>query len=195
MLSIGISGGIGSGKSLVCKIFEMNGIPIYYTDIRAKYLIDNSSHIRESLIEAFGSDVYYGSRLNKERFTEILFNNEQNRLLINSIVHPEVWKDQEIWMKDNKKFKYVITESALLFDTGFYQKFDYTICVCSPIEIRIQRLLCRDLFSKEQDIRKKINSQTSDDFKKGLANFIIENNEKISTVEQIYSLHNYLITL
>ncbi|MBK8805801.1 MAG: dephospho-CoA kinase [Bacteroidales bacterium] len=195
MLNIGLSGGIGSGKSLICKIFEMNGVPVYYTDNRAKFLIENSSKIKNTLIGAFGIDIYNNNGLNKEKLSELLFNNNQNRIVINSIVHPEVWKDQEIWQASQKNCRYVITESALLFDTGYYKKFDYTICVCSPIETRIVRLLQRDVLSNEVEIIKKIESQSTDDFKRGLANFIIENNEKVSTLEQIYSLHKHLITI
>lgn len=192
MLNVGISGGIGSGKSTVCKIFKGLQIPIYNTDSKAKELTNNSKRIRTELMRNFGSDIYQNNILNTSLLRKILFNDQHARTRINEIIHPEVWNDQKKWLSQFADEKYVLTESALLFDTGSYTLFNFTINVTAPLDDRIKRLMIRDKTTKEE-ILQKINAQKQEQTRCELANFIIYNDEKKSLIEQVYTIHNFLI--
>ena len=144
-MKICITGGIGSGKSYVCKCLKKRGIEVYDCDTAAKRLIQTSNTIRQQLIKLIGSDVYIGNQINKEVLTKFLLANNENNEAINNIIHPEVIKDFELsgleWM-----------ESAILFESGINKLVDYIIIVTAPEEVRIQRVMKRNNISREQNV-------------------------------------------
>ena len=157
MKIIGLTGGIGSGKTTISKEFIDNSIKVYNSDDRAKFLMINSKNIKNKLLDSFGSEIFSGGSLNKSYISKLIFNDSRSLNLINSIVHPEVLKDFIDW-KSNLNDKYIIYESALIFETGFYKRNDFNILVTSELNLRINRIVKRDKLDKEMVI-KKIQSQ------------------------------------
>ena len=179
MKNIGLTGGIGSGKTTVSKILIKNGIPVYDSDSRAKFLMNNSSDLKSSIIENFGLESYKNNNLNKKYISRVVFNNKLALKKINKIVHPFVYKDFLEWKK-KFFFKYVVFESALIFESGSYKKNDYNILVTSDLNERIKRVVKRDKVDKE-NVLIRINNQWKDEKKIPLADYII-NNDFISKI-------------
>lgn len=192
-LKVGITGGIGSGKSYISKVFKTLGVPFYDADKEAKALMNTSAIIRQGLIEAFGTSVYHDDGLlNRQWLANKVFNNEEQLALLNSIVHPAVIQHAVDWGKAQRTC-YSLKEAALLFESGSYKTLDYTILVTAPQDIRIRRVMLRDNTSREEVIS-RINKQMPDGDKMELADFIIVNDEKTSLLTQIYNIHLHLIS-
>ena len=135
MIKIGITGGIGSGKTTVCKIFEVLGIPIYYADDRAKELLESDKNVIKKVKNIFGDDVYNEQgKLDRHRVATIVFNFPETLAEYNAIIHPAVFQDAEKWMLRHTQHEYVIKEAALLFETGSYKMLDKIICVTAPVK-------------------------------------------------------------
>ncbi len=190
-LKIGITGGIGSGKTLVCEIFQTLGIPVYNSDSRAKSLMKNNPEVKKQLIDAFGNIYTSAGDLDKEKIAKIIFSDKSKLQIMNSIVHPAVEKDFEQWT-DSQEAPYVIKESALIFESGNYKKLDFTIEVFAPLEERISRTIARDKKSVEQ-IRKRINSQMDEKKKIAMADFIIINDKFTPILPQVLNLHKFFL--
>jgi len=173
---IGISGGIGSGKSFVCALLEERGYPVYYADSRAKFLMENDKKVRKQLIEAFGKEAFLNNTLNKPYIASLIFTDNSKRSVINSIVHPAVRDDFDEWVK-RQRAPLVFQESALIFDTGAYKRFDATILVIAPQELRVERIMERDNCSKDEAVA-RIQSQGNPDQHMNLAKFIVINDEQ-----------------
>ena len=179
MLKIGLTGGIGSGKSIVAKAFEMLGVPVYVSDIEAKRLMNSNEGVRNKLIVRFGDDVYDADGdLNRKRLADIIFNDPDALKDINAIVHPAVREDFKLWCKKYSHLAYVIQESAILFDTGLYRNFDKIITVSAEEEIRIQRVLKRDSSAREL-VQKRIANQLPDVDRIQKSDFVIYNNNEL----------------
>ncbi len=179
MLKIGLTGGIGSGKSIVAKAFEMLGIPVYVSDVEAKRLMNTNEIVQKQLIVRFGEDVYESNgTLNRKRLADIIFNDSKALKDINSIVHPAVRKDFKLWCDKHASLSYVIQESAILFDTGLYRNFDKIITVSAEEEIRIQRVLKRDSSVLEL-VQKRIANQLPDEERIQKSDFVIYNNDEL----------------
>ncbi len=148
MLKVGITGGIGSGKSTVSKIFEVLGIPLYYADTAAKYLMDNDAMLQQALQKEFGSEIYKEEKLDRAYLASIVFNNPAKLDALNAIVHPATIADAERWMQQQNT-SYAIKEAALIFESGAQKKLDYVIGVYAPTAMRIRRVMARDNISKE----------------------------------------------
>lgn len=191
MIKIGITGGIGSGKTYICEKFKKLGIKVYNADENAKKLININQIIRTKLIDNFGDKIYINSKLNKEKLSEIIFNNPEKLKIVNSIVHPEVNKDFELWCNKNISEKIIIKEAAILFESDSYKNVDKIISVISPIELRIKRILLREK-TTENEIYKKINNQISDIEKIKKSDFIIYNDNIINLDNQIIKIFNIL---
>lgn len=191
MIKIGITGGIGSGKTYICEKFKKLGIKVYNADKNAKKLININQIIRTKLIDNFGDKIYINSKLNKEKLSEIIFNNPEKLKIVNSIVHPEVNKDFELWCNKNISEKIIIKEAAILFESDSYKNVDKIISVISPIELRIKRILLREK-TTESEIYKKINNQISDIEKIKKSDFIIYNDNIINLDNQIIKIFNIL---
>ncbi len=192
MKNIGLSGGIGSGKSTVSKILTNNGIPVYDSDSRAKLLMNSSVELKDMIINHFGIDSYINNKLNKKYISEVIFNNQTEISKINSLVHPFVFKDFNNWKKHFFS-NYVIFESALIFETGSYKKNDFNILVVSDIKERIKRVIKRDSV-EEKDVLIRIKNQWSDKIKIPLTDYVIENisfqETKIKVKKMIEELNN-----
>lgn len=187
MIKLGITGGIGSGKSIVSRILNAFNIPIYIADNEAKRLMVEDSFIRESLIDLLGSEVYLKNQLNKKRVADFLFDNPENALIINNIVHPQVKRDFLMWCNTNSMFPVVGIESAILFDAKFHNLIDYSILVYAPQKVRIERAIKRDNSTLEL-ITKRIAAQSSDSEFMDLVDYLILNDSKTALLPQIIEL-------
>ena len=181
MKHIGLTGGIGSGKTTVSKILVKNGIPVYDSDSNAKLIMNSSSQIKKLIINHFGKLAYTNNKLNNKYISKIIFNNPVEMNKINSLIHPFVYDNFNKW-KNNFSSKYVIFESAIIFETGSYQKFDFNIIVLSDLEKRIKRVKERDFLS-EDDVLSRIKSQWIDDKKIRFADYVIKNNKSFKFLE------------
>ena len=186
MLKIGLTGGIGSGKTKVSKIFSEKGFKIFNSDEIAKMIIRNDNSVKNSIINFFGANSYIGENLNSKYISEIVYNEKDKLNYLNSIVHPKVFYQFEKFMKSNLNSK-ILVESAILFESNFYKMLDDNILLISPKAQRIDRIIKRDNI-KRSDIEKIMKVQWSDKKKISLATFVIENINFSETSIQILSL-------
>lgn len=189
-LQVGITGGIGSGKSLVCKVFSLLGAPVYDADSRAKAIMTTDGILIKQIKKEFGDLAYNtDSSLNRSYLSEQIFRNPQQREKLNALVHPLVALDTERWVEQQKGKAYVIREAALMFESGSYKKLDASIVVTAPAWLRMKRVLQRDPQRSEEAVRKIIEAQLPEEESKKRANFIIENDETQLVLPQIIKLH------
>ena len=190
MKKIGITGGIGSGKSVVGQILEAMHFPVYYSDQQSKILVDTDLIIREELIKLLGTKVYLDGKLNRPFLTQQLFSNDDLRLKINQIIHPKVREAFTNWV-NKQSSNLVFNEAAILFETGAYQLMDYNILVTAPLELKIDRVLKRDNITINE-IQERISKQWSDEEKIPLADFVIVNDEVKPLLKQVEAVLNAL---
>jgi len=195
ILVVGLTGGIGSGKSTVAKLFEQLNVPVYYTDDEAKQLMINSKIIRRKLIKKFGDEVYKNDKLNKPFLANLIFTNKENLNFVNSVVHPKVNQHFKRWVKRQDKrgkYNYVIQENAILFENGNDVFCDYIIAVTAPTNLKIDRVVKRDHTTKEK-VFERMNNQWSDTLKIEKSNFVIENIDLEKTKETVLKIHKSLL--
>lgn len=193
MLKIGLTGGIGSGKSYIADIFRHLNISVYVADTRTKELYVESKELKSKMIDAFGKNVYSQSGyINTTYLKELIYNDHEKYKQVNAIVHPIVINDFYKWCEDKKDEKYIIKESAILFETGLYRKLDKTILIIAPEELRLKRIQKRDIDLVEE-IKKKIKAQWTDDAKLKFADYLINNDENSLLLSQVLSIHNKLL--
>ena len=186
MITIGITGGIGSGKSTVSKVLTAMGYPVYVADDESKRLTETCPQIKEGLIKLVGKDLFAGGVLNKKMLAGKIFNNKEKLQVVNNLIHPIVMKDFAEW-KEKQSSPIVFIETAILFETPFHALVDKKITVVSPLALRIKRVLQRDNVS-EQEIKNRINNQLSDEEKKRRSDFVIVNDEKTAMLPQIQTI-------
>jgi dephospho-CoA kinase len=186
MKSIGITGGIGSGKSLVCKIIEKLGYPVFYADEAAKKLMVEEQTLKSELIHLLGENTYSNNELNRPFIAEEIFKNPELKNEVSALVHPAVYRAYENW-KIMQKSDLVFNESALLFETGSYKSFDATILVTANKETRIQRVMERDGLSRDA-VLERISNQLDDDSKQKLCDFEIVNDEQKLIIPEIIKI-------
>ena len=191
MLKIGLTGGIGSGKTTVAHIFELLGIPVYYADDAAKKLINEDENLKQQIIHHFGKECYVDGKLNRTFLAEIVFSNPQKTKLINSIIHPATIADAVKWMQ-KQHAPYAIKEAALIFEAHSEKNLDLVIGVSSTLEVRLERVMLRDGISKEA-VEKRMQNQMNEKEKMKNCNFVINNNETELLIPQVISLHNKLL--
>ncbi|MFV8339254.1 dephospho-CoA kinase [Flavobacterium sp. LB3P21] len=170
---IGLTGGIGSGKTTIANYFKSFGIPLYIADDEARKIMQ-SSEITEAIKNVFGDTVFENEKLNREELAKIVFNNPEKLEKLNKIVHPAVKKHFEQWLLQHTEAPYVIYEAAILFESGSYKNCDLIITVTAPVESRIQRVIERDKTTREL-VLKRINAQWTDEQRISKSDFIIEN--------------------
>ncbi len=192
MLKIGITGGIGSGKTFVCHILEKLGYPVFYSDQEAKKLMNENHDLIIKIKELLGYGAYLNGIINKSFIARKIFESPTLRNELNAIVHPEVYLAFEKWSKSQPS-NLVFNESALLFETESYKRFDKTILITADICLKIERIKKRDLLD-EIEIKHRMNSQLSDEIKLKLADFVIENNEDKLLLPQLIQFINQLET-
>ncbi|PLB87055.1 dephospho-CoA kinase [Dysgonamonadaceae bacterium] len=193
MIKIGITGGIGSGKSVVSELLKLYDIPIYNADVEAKRLNDESPLIREKLTQNFGESLYASGKLDKQKFAQIIFNDPEKLRLANSIIHPELQKDFLRWVEIHSDSDIVAMEAALIFEANFQRMFDKVIMVYAPISLRVVRASQRDLTTPEK-IEERLRHQFPDEEKVKLSDFVIFNDEKHSLIMQVSDLLNRIRT-
>lgn len=193
MLKIGITGGIGSGKTTICKLFEKLGIPVFYTDNEARKLFEISS-IREEVRYHFGDEVMNDDgSINRKKIANIVFNDKDELKRMNLIVYPPLWIAFEVWCNQHIDNKYIMMESAILFETGFNKMMDYCITVSADVDVRIDRVMKRDKVTKEE-VEIRMANQISDNAKINKSDYTIYNNFKYRLEEQVKFIHDDLIT-
>lgn len=195
MLKVGITGGIGSGKSTVCRLFEKFGVPVYYADDRAKWLMNNQEDLKRALKREFGEAVYRtDGLLDRAYLAGIVFKNTTKLEMLNSIVHPAVFEDGQKWQAEQEALgvAYTLKEAALLFETGSYANLDKIVVVTAPEETRIKRVMDRDK-ATEEEVRARINKQMPQEEKEKRADYIIENLAWETLNIRVSELHEKLL--
>lgn len=195
-LEVGITGGIGSGKSTVAHIFAVLGAPIYDADSRAKYLMSHNEPLKKSIQEAFGKESYHeDGSVNRAYLASQVFNDEQKVKQINALVHPKVAEDYISWVQEQIGKPYVIREAALMIESGSHKFLDKLITVFAPEEIRIKRVKARDPQRSEEEIKAIIGKQLPEEEKLRLADYIIYNDDTKPVITQVLALHKLFISL
>ncbi len=190
MIKVGLTGNIGSGKSTVARIFEILGVPVYHSDIKAKGFLSDSE-VKEKLRIEFGQAVFTEADIDRKKLANIVFNDKEAIGFLNSLIHPLVRKDFEDWCSINNNEPYVIQEAAILFESGFYKLFDKTIVVSCPEEIAVKRVMKRDQVN-ERAVRERMKNQWDQEKKKNLSDFIIYNDNGQLVIPQVMHIHKEL---
>lgn len=194
MLKIGITGGIGVGKTIVCRMFQQLGIPVYDSDSRAKWVMNQDEELKASLSEAFGLETYSASgELNRSYLGNVVFNNPERLRLLNSLVHPHVKTDFLNWT-ERQKAPYVIKEAALMYESEAWRQMDQIVAVFAPLPVRIKRILKRDPHRTEADILAIVNKQLQEEEKMARAEHIIYNDDQQLIIPQVLKLHHTFST-
>jgi len=196
-LKVGITGGIGSGKTTACNLFAQHGVPIYNADVRAKELMNENASLKKNIRQAFGWDSYdKNDVLNREYLAKIVFNNPQQLKILNAIVHPAVFEDYEKWVLEQTAANapYSIKEAALMVESGSYEALDKLIVVTAPIDVRLERTMKRD-HMKREEVLKRMENQISDKERLTRADYVLKNSDDFTMDEQIQKLHNELLNL
>jgi len=187
MTVLGITGGIGSGKSVVSQLLSLNGISVYIADTESKRLVSTSPAIREKLIHLFGEEIYAGGVLNKPLLASYIFNDKKVLETVNAIIHPEVGKDFQQWLQLYNRYDIVAQESAILFESGFNRLVDKVIMVYTPLEIRIRRVMERDNITRDK-VLERIQNQMTDEEKAKLSDFVIVNDGTKSLIGEVFNI-------
>ncbi len=191
MYKVGLTGGIGSGKTTVAKIFMLLGIPVFDADSHAKQIMNTNNAIKKELMAAFGKDIYSNEILDRKKLANIVFKDEKKLGLLNSIVHPHTIKASEDWAKQQYS-KYVIKEAALLFESGSNKELDCIIGVLSPKKIRIERVIARDNSSKKE-VELRIDKQQDEEITKKFCDYTILNDDEHLVIPQVLAIHQILL--
>lgn len=194
-LRVGITGGIGSGKSTVCRIFQELGVPIYYADIRAKWLMSYEEELIQGIVEIFGPSAYTeDGKYDRPYVAQIAFTNPDKLLALNALVHPAVEKDSRAWHEQQamKGAPYTLKEAALMIESGSHLKLDVLLVVTAPEQLRIERVMERDNLSAEQ-VQSRINSQLPEAEKVKLADYVINNDGEHLLLPQVMAIHRQLL--
>ena len=193
MLKIGLTGGIGSGKSIVAQMFAVLGIPVYFADEVSKRLMVENEELKWAITSHFGNGAYTDGILNRPYLANLVFNDGEKLSLLNSLVHPATIADAAAWMQ-KQAAPYIIKEAALIFESGSNKDLDYVIGVDAPKELRINRAVARDNVSTTQ-VEARMNKQMDEDEKLGLCDYIIVNNEHQMIIPQVLALHEKFLAM
>ena len=193
MLKIGITGGIGAGKSTVAGIFKVLGVPVFDADATAKNILNTDPVLREQIAATFGSETYKNGLLDKKYLATLVFNNPNQLAKLNALVHPATIAAADKWASSFADRPYIIKEAALLFEAGTYVGLDYIIGVTAPVELRITRVMDRDKVSREE-VLSRMQHQLDDTEKMKRCNIVLDNNEKTLLIPQVLALHEQFIS-
>ncbi|MBE7170568.1 MAG: dephospho-CoA kinase [Williamsia sp.] len=193
MLKIGLTGGIGSGKSLVAKLFEKLGVPVYYADLEAKRLMNGDQEIRQQITAVFGREAYVDNQLNRKYIASVVFDNKEKLARLNAIVHPATIRDSETWMQAQHT-PYAIKEAALIFESHVDQYLDYVIGVSAPEGMRTRRIMARDLIN-EDAVESRMRNQLDETEKMRRCHFVLLNDESQLLMPQVLDLHKNLLQI
>lgn len=189
-LQVGITGGIGAGKSLVSRIFQALGVPVYDSDSRAKYVMTTDGILISNIKKEFGELSFHpDGSLNRPYLSELVFHDEKRLGKLNELVHPRVANDYRVWVAEHAQYEYLIKEAALLFESGSYKQLDHVILVFAPETLRIARVVNRDKGRSPDQVRQIMARQMSDDEKMKLADTVVWNDESRLVIPQVLELH------
>ena len=191
MIKVGLTGGIGSGKSFIAEVFVNLGIPVFNSDIKARKISNTNLTIKQDIISHFGKESYHNDSLNRTYIAGMVFEKPELLEKLNSIIHPQLEIEFDKWLSSQNESKYVIKEAAILFETGGYKRMDSNILVIAPVDLRIDRIQKRDNLSVNQ-IKNRMANQWADERKEELADFIINNDENNLILPQIINIHKRL---
>ncbi|MFH6983138.1 dephospho-CoA kinase [Marinoscillum luteum] len=190
---VGITGGIGAGKSTVARIFKTLGIPVYDADSRAKWLMNNDRELKEGIVSLFGTEAYDHQQINRTHIARLAFSDQSLLSSLNALVHPAVAKDFDQWA-GKQATPYVLKEAALLFESGSYQSLSAIITVTADESLRMRRVLKRDAHRTEQDVKKMMAAQWAEDKKAARSQYIITNDESKAVIPQVLKIHAQLLS-
>jgi dephospho-CoA kinase len=186
---IGITGGIGSGKSTVCRLFETLGVPVYYADDRAKRLMQEDALLRSAIAERFGPEVYAtDGSLRRAELATLVFGDPEALADLNALVHPAVFRDAAAWSEAQRGHPYVLREAALLFESGSWRLVDEVVVVWAPEALRVHRVMARDGVT-EAEVRARMDRQWPDEEKRRRADHVITNDGSVPLIPQVWALH------
>jgi dephospho-CoA kinase len=195
MFKVGITGNIGSGKTTVCKIFEVLGIPVFYADDEAKKVMIEDDVLIAGIKQAFGNEAYFeDGTLNRKHIAGIVFNNKEELLKLNALVHPAVFRAFDKWVINQNNVPYVLKEAALLFESDSYKMCDRSVMVTAPLDIRIQRVTQRDGITADE-VKSRNDRQFSEEKKLAMANDVIINDDTQLVIPQVIKLHELYLSL
>lgn len=193
MLKIGVTGGIGSGKTTVCLLFEQFfKTPIYFADVRAKHIVEENEVVKKQITELFGNDAYINKHYNRTFIASKVFQDKNLLNQLNAIIHPAVFNDAQQFFNQHKSEKYVLYEAAILFESGSYKMMDKNILVTAPTELRIERTMKRDGITEDL-VKQRIINQKSDEEKINLCNFVIVNDGIQNLETQVKEIHHSIL--
>ena len=192
MLRLGVTGGIGVGKSTVCQVFACLGVPIYDADQRAKELYSENLHLQKELIQKYGAEIYQNGALNKALLSKIVFTDKRELQWLNALVHPLIFEDYEGWCQENENAIYTIKEAAIMFESGSDKNVDAVIGVISPKALRMERVMARD-GSTEEEICDRMSKQMPQEDLHKRCQFHIHNDLEKSLISQVIALHKTFI--
>ena len=193
IIKVGITGGIGSGKSTVSQVFEILGVPVYYADDAAKRLMNQHEPMIRRLIESFGPETYVEGTLNRTHLSSMVFEDPEKLALLNSIVHPATLQDADEWMQ-RQDYPYAIKEAALIFESGAQEHLDFVIGVYAPAHLRIHRVIKRDSITVEE-VKARMDKQIAEDIKMRLCDYVITNDEQQLVIPQVVELHKKILAM
>ncbi len=195
MLKVGITGGIGSGKSTISKIFELLGIPVFYADDHAKKVMTEDPILMDAIKSTFGNEAYFDDgSLNRKYIAHIVFNDANQLAKLNAIVHPATFRAFDIWAAQIKTPSYILKEAALLFESNAHLMCDKTIMVYAPLQMRISRVIARDGITKAE-VESRNSKQFDDELKLKMADYVINNDDTELVIPKILALHEHFLTL
>ena len=186
-IKIGITGGIGSGKSVVSKLLQLMGVPVYIADVESKRLTETDPDIRAALLSLLGDEVYQDGKLNRPLLASYIFGNKDNLTMVNGIIHPRIKDDFRRWAQSHSSYPIVGIEAAILIEAGFTEDVDQVVLVYAPQEIRLRRAVSRDACAAEQ-IQQRMRNQMPDEDKMAFAHHIIYNDDKQALIPQLGAL-------
>lgn len=195
MFKVGITGNIGSGKTTVCKIFEVLGIPVFYADDAAKDVMVTDAELIAGIKEAFGNEAYFeDGTLNRKHIAGIVFNDKEQLAKLNALVHPAVFRAFDKWVLHQKNAPYVLKEAAILFESGSYKKCDRAIMVTAPLNLRIKRVTTRDGITADE-VKSRNDRQYTEEKKLAMADDVIINDDTQLLIPQVLKLHELYLSL
>lgn len=192
MIKVGVTGGIGSGKSLICMVFERLGVPVFYADIAARELTESDQEIRKCLISLMGEEIYEGKSLNRTKMASLIFNNKQLLNSVNQIFSQKIMAHFSTWCKSYTLYPYIISESAIMFESKIYLFFDKIITVSAPEEIRIQRVMTRKDMNRKK-VKAIMQNQLPDNETTQRSHYVIINDDLTLVLPQIMQIHKSLM--
>jgi dephospho-CoA kinase len=194
MIRVGVTGGIGSGKSIVCQVFYLLEVPVFHADAEARKLTNSSTEIRIGLSALFGTTIFNGAELDRNRMAELIFNDKSLLSQVNGIIHPVVERQFENWCGQHTLNAFVIHESAILFESGACSKFDKIIAITAPEDIRISRVILRNNMTHTK-ARAIINNQLPEEELIRRSDFTIVNDDRQPVIPQVLRLYNILLSI